>query len=152
MPETADQAVARMQEGYSCSQAVFASFAPRFGFHEDLALKMTAPFGGGIARHGYVCGAVTGALLILGLRFGSNLPKENQTAYEITNEFIRRFEARHGEILCRKLIGFDISTPEGSQTAKESGTFQTLCPELVRSAAGITAELLEQGIDPSETL
>ena len=65
MLETADQAVALMQEGYSCSQAVFASFAPRFGFHEDLALKMTAPFGGGIARHGYICGGGAHNLYLL---------------------------------------------------------------------------------------
>ena len=63
-------AVDRFHEGFSCSQAIFSAFAEKFGLELDTALKISQPFGGGIAQRGETCGAVAGAFLTIGLKFG----------------------------------------------------------------------------------
>lgn len=65
-----ERAVACFKEGFSCSQAVFSTFAPQLGLECELALKVAGLFGGGMGRLGEVCGAVTGALMALGLKYG----------------------------------------------------------------------------------
>jgi C_GCAxxG_C_C family probable redox protein len=64
----------RFAQQYSCSQAVFSAFAPQFGISDEQAIKLASPFGGGMARQGQVCGAVSGALMAIGLARGSTDP------------------------------------------------------------------------------
>jgi len=143
MSQLTENAVARFEQGFSCSQSVFSSFAPQFGLSDELALKLASPFGGGIARRGEVCGAVSGALMALGLWHGSVTPEDKDETYKIVREFIHRFEEKHGSIICRRLIGADLSTPEGYQTAKEKQVFVNICPNLVKDAAEIVQSLAE---------
>jgi C_GCAxxG_C_C family probable redox protein len=110
---------------------------------EKTALKLASPFGGGIARRGEVCGAVSGALLTLGLARGADTPAGKDQIYRLSQEFMNRFEAKHGTLLCRELIGCDISTPSGSQEAMDKKVFVTICPALVREAAEIVQALLD---------
>ena len=142
MTTPAEIAVARFDDHFNCSQSVFAAFAPQYGVQEDLALKIASPFGGGMARQGHVCGAVSGALMALGLARGATTPAGKEKAYQLGEEFIQRFEVKHGTLLCRKLIDCDISTPAGWQIAQERGVFKTVCPVLVREAVEITQDLL----------
>ena len=142
MPDPIQVAEDRFNQGYSCSQAVFSAFSPQFGVEEDVALKIASPFGGGIAHQGEVCGAVLGALMVLALKFGTNgFPGQSQI-YTVSQEFIHRFESRHGFILCRKLTSFDISHPQGLQAARDAQVFKKICPELVKTAAGIVQSML----------
>jgi C_GCAxxG_C_C family probable redox protein len=140
LPEAAVNCFSR---SFNCSQAVFSTFAPQFGIDEATALKLASPFGGGIARRGEVCGAVTGALLALGLARGADTPAGKEEIYRLSQEFMRQFEEKHGTILCRELIGCDISTPSGSQEAVDKKVFVTICPALVREAAEIVQSLLD---------
>jgi C_GCAxxG_C_C family probable redox protein len=133
----------RFAQGFSCSQAVFSAFAPRFGIEAETALKLASPFGGGVARQGDVCGAVTGALLVLGLERGSATVKEKDETYRIAEDLLKRFQERHGAILCRDLIGHDLSTPGGLQSAREQKVFTTICPILVEDAAKLVAEFVD---------
>jgi len=134
----------RFAQGFSCSQAVFSAYASRFGFDDETALKLASPFGGGIARQGYVCGAVTGALMALGLQTGSASLETKNEAYKIPEEFVKRFEERYSTILCRQLIEYDLSKPDELQTARESGVFKTKCPEIVKEAAELVSEFLDE--------
>ncbi len=143
MTSTADSAVSVFLQNYNCSQAVFSAFAERFGVDKNMALRLASPFGGGMARRGEVCGAVTGALLALGLARGTHTPASKEEIYRLSQELMRRFEAAHGSILCRALLGYDISTPAGHAAAQEKGLFESICPVMVRDAAGIVGELLE---------
>src|SRR5512134_1707809 len=102
----------RFAQGLNCSQAVFSAFASRHGLSDDLALRIASPLGGGIARQGDVCGALTGALMALGLARGSDTPDKKDETYRIGEELVARFKELHGAILCRELIGYDISTRE----------------------------------------
>lgn len=142
----ADLAVTRFKEGFSCSQALLSAFAPQFGLDQETALKISGAFGGGMGRMGETCGAVTGALMVIGLRFGqTNVEDEDakEKSYELAREFADRFRARNNACTkCRELLGCEIGTPEGMQTAKEKELFTMLCPKFVRDAAEIVEQLL----------
>ena len=98
-----------------------------------------------MARQGHVCGAVSGAILAVGLSHGSATPEGKEETYKVAREFIRRFEEKHGTIICCQLIGCDISTPEGLQRARESGVIREVCPQVVHDAADILQTVLEIG-------
>ncbi len=143
MVTPADNAVITYSQSFNCSQSVFSAFATRFGLDRKTALKLASPFGGGAARRGEICGAVTGALLVLGLERGADEPSGKQAIYKLSQEFMRLFEQKHGTLLCRDLLGCDVSTEEGWQKVKATGKSTTVCPVLVRDAAEIVQALLE---------
>ena len=138
-----DGAPCRFSDGFSCSQSVLAAFAPKLGLDVDAALRVSAAFGGGMGRTGGTCGAVTGALMVLGLRYGSSVADKvaKEITYAQARDFIARFEARHGATACADLLGVNIGTPEGQAAARETNLFKTVCPELVASAAAILEEM-----------
>jgi C_GCAxxG_C_C family probable redox protein len=137
-----DTALSRFAEGFNCSQAVFSSYAK--GIDEKAALKIASGFGGGMGRMADTCGAVTGAMMALGLRFGGTSPdrEAKERAYARIREFADRFKARNGSLVCRDLLGCDISTPEGLQQARETGLFSTACPKFVRDACEVLEVML----------
>lgn len=137
----AERAVSLFQEGFNCSQSVLAAWCGRFGLEEETALKMAGGLGGGIGRTGGICGALTGAILVLGLRYGTADPKDKNTKYDLyrkTQTLMEQFKANADSLYCRQLLGFDLSTPEGLAASKRPGAFEE-CPQFVRLAA----ELLE---------
>ena len=141
----ADEAVGLFKEGFSCSQAVLAACGGGRGLPRETLLKMGAGFGGGMARKGLTCGAVTGGILALGLVHGSDNASDveaKEKVYALMQKFMEQFQKRHGCMDCRNLLGYDLSTSEGRLMAKESGRFETYCPTLVRSAAEILEEML----------
>ncbi len=141
MTEMAERAADLFQKGYNCAQSVVGAYAAELGVPEDVALRMAAGFGGGLGRCGEACGALTGAVMVIGLRVGSAEadPAAKQRAYEATQAFIEAFRARNGAITCRDLLGVDIASNEAYQQAREEGRFKAVCPGLVRSAAQILA-------------
>lgn len=143
MPDPIQTAKDRLTQGFNCSQAVFSAYASQLGIDDETALKLASPFGGGVAHQGDVCGAVSGALMALGLGRGSATVDKKDETYRLAEEFIRRFRECHGSILCRELIGHDISTLAGLKNAREQKVFNTICPGLVKDAAGLVAEFLK---------
>lgn len=144
MAEPTELAAVYFDTGLNCAQSVLAAFASQCALDQETLLKLASPFGGGIARRGQVCGAVSGALMALGLQLGTSTPEGKAEAYEMTDEFLRRFEARHQSILCRGLIQCDLTTPEGRQQASERDVHHTICAGLVRDAAEIAAEMISE--------
>jgi C_GCAxxG_C_C family probable redox protein len=139
------QAVAMFNESYSCSQAIVAAYGDRFGLDKNTALKIASGLGGGIGRTGSVCGAVTGAILILGLKYGTTNPKDKNAKFETykkVQDFCEEFKTRAGSLICRELLGFDFMTPDGELRAKQPGAFEH-CPEFVQIAAEILESMLE---------
>ena len=132
-----DNAVQLFGEGYRCSQAVFAAFSQDFGLSKEDALKIGACFGSGM-RKGEVCGACTGALMALGLKYGNDKAKSD----EVCVEFLDEFKNENGSYICRDLLGCDISTEEGVKYARDNNLFKDFCPKMVESAAKITEKLL----------
>ena len=138
-------AAATFGEGFNCSQAVLSAFAPDLGLDRETALRVAGAFGAGIARMGQTCGAISGALMVLGFKYGQVEGADKQAKermYALARAFMARFEARNGSILCRELLGYDIGSPEGMQLIKEKGLFTSLCPRLDSNAVEIVEQLL----------
>ncbi len=140
-----EEAVSCFKKSFNCAQAVLSAYGPSLGLDKEKALRVAGAFGGGMAHMGEVCGAVTGAFMVIGLKYGKvraddDLSKER--TYQVTLELVEKFKSRHGSILCRKLLGHNISTPAGWEQAKREELFSTLCPQLVRDAAQILEEIL----------
>ena len=140
-----DAAVACFRQGFSCSQAVLSAFAEDLGLDRETALRLSQPFGGGIARRADWCGALTGAFLAVGLKYGRTKVEDEAArdrTYALVNELIARFEAGHGAVRCRDLLGCDIGTPAGQKEADDKNLHRTICEELVRDAAALLEEIL----------
>lgn len=141
-PETA---VRLFRRGWNCSQAVVSAFAPSLGLDARRARLLSQAFGAGMARRGEICGAVTGALMVIGLKYGKaragDEPAKERT-YALANAFLDRFRARHGSLRCKTLLGHHPGTPGGMKRIKAAGLHDTLCPRLVRSAAILLERLL----------
>ncbi|MGN0619513.1 MAG: C-GCAxxG-C-C family protein [Ruminiclostridium sp.] len=142
----ADKASELFSNNFNCSQAVLTAFAPDFGLDEQLALRLGTSFGGG-ARNGEICGAVSGALLVLGLKYGHYISTDNRQksrAYEIAADYTRRFKEVNGSIVCRELLGYDLTKPDEMACIKEKGLFGDVCPKMIKSAVEILESVLAE--------
>lgn len=132
------------EDGFMCSQAVFAAYATAYGLTEEHALKIAAGFGSGMCK-GEVCGAVTGALMAIGLKYGQ-CSKGDVDSKMKTNEMtcllLDKFKEKHGSYLCKEVLGYDLSIKEDAKKARELGLFTSFCPKMVESAARIVEEIL----------
>ena len=110
----------------------------------NLALRAAAGMPG-IGGLGNVCGTVSGATLVIGLKtMNENNIRDREARHKTSDtvkEFVARFEERHSSIKCKELLGCDISTPEGYRQAREKNLFRTNCPKFVESAVDILEEL-----------
>jgi C_GCAxxG_C_C family probable redox protein len=140
-----EDAVECFHQGFSCSQAVAAAYGPQFGLDREQLLKISSGFGAGMARLAETCGACTGAFMVIGLKYGRVRSEDNaakEKTYQLVQEFVKRFKARNKTILCKELLGADMSTPEGLKKAMEKNLPHTLCPRFVKDAAEILEEIL----------
>jgi C_GCAxxG_C_C family probable redox protein len=143
---SAERAADYFARGCNCSQSVLAAYAEQFGLSEERALKVAGGFGGGMGRMAETCGAVTGAIMVIGLKFASTTPGDIQgkeNAYAVVREFVHRFKGRNATVLCRELLDCDISTPEGMKRAQQEKLIKKCCPKLIRDAAEILDQLIE---------
>ena len=135
-----------LNRDFQCAQAVLAAFAPECGLTEAQALKLGTCFGSGM-RKGEVCGACTGALMVLGLLFGQDAPGDAESrrrANSVNDEMLEKFAGISGSYLCRELLGYDISTKEGAECARSSGLFTGFCPKMVANAVSVLEEIIEE--------
>ncbi len=138
-------AVSCFKDGFSCSQAVFSTYATQLGLNRETALKIGGAFGGGMGHMGETCGVVTGAFMAIGLKHSRSIAEDRQSrekTYSLVREFVDKFKARNGSIICRELLGYDLSTPEGINMVREKKLRDTLCTGLVQDAAEIIEQIL----------
>ena len=131
------------ENGFNCTQSVFSSFLP--SEQESIGYRIGEAFGGGIAHLGNVCGAIIGALMVIGYYHGRTTPKDDKNKEKtrlLAEQFLERFKEVHGDIYCRTLLGYDISTPEKLDIAREEDAFQN-CTSFVTTAVEILENLLE---------
>ncbi|MFU2209270.1 C-GCAxxG-C-C family protein [Solidesulfovibrio sp. C21] len=146
MSDATQAAVTHFTSGYNCSQSVLMALCAPYGLDTDTAARLATGFGVGMYR-GATCGAVSGAMLALGL-FGGGGGADNAASkaatYDRIEDFYTRFRKLHGSLVCRELIGLDPSTPEGLERARREGRFKTLCMSFVRDATAIAAGIIEE--------
>ena len=141
-----DKAIEYFSAKMHCSQSVLAAFSDVCKITEEQAFQLGSCFGGGM-RKGEVCGACTGALMVLGLLYGQGRVGEEsarERANRVTDLMMNRFKEANGSYLCNDLLGRDISTPEGAQKAREEGLFTDFCPKMVQSAVAILEQIIEE--------
>ena len=134
-----EQVAGLFMRGQDCGQVVFSHYADELGITYDEANRIASAFGGG-SGIGETCGAVIGALLVIGMKYGHNGPDDMERRNVLMArraEFIEKWKERRGSCMCNDLLGDDISTSEGLGRILEAGTMFTLCPELVLDAVDI---------------
>jgi len=140
-----DDAAAYFNEGFSCSQAVLSSFSEDLGLDKETARKISCGFGAGMARSGNICGAVTGAILVIGLKYGKGTTGDDaakERTYALVQKFLKQFKAKNKSISCTELLGYDLRDPEQRKQAHVSKAVATKCPEFTRDAAVILEKML----------
>ena len=136
------------EQGYGCAQAVLASFAQDYGLSEEAALRIATGFGSGMGRLCEVCGALTGAFMVIGLKHGkvatdgSRYGSNTETTYRLVAELAEKFRAKNGSIYCRELIGHDLRVPEERAKVVELGLFSTTCRKCILDSVELLEECL----------
>jgi C_GCAxxG_C_C family probable redox protein len=136
--EVTQNASKKFLAGYNCAQAVLHASCDRLQFDKDLALRLATGFGAGMGREGETCGAVSGGILAISLRYGradADDKSKTEETYAKTREFLNRFKERQGSVLCRELIKCDLRTADGQKYFKENDLLHKVCVGCVQTAS-----------------
>ena len=140
-----EKAIEYFRNKFNCAQSVFTVFGTEHGVSENDCLKTACAFGAGMGRQQFTCGAVTGALMALGLKYGKAMDdpdEKKQITYEKTREFFNEFVRIHGTTSCRDLLrGLDINDPDDHQKIVDLGLFEKLCEKYVTDAVSIVERI-----------
>ncbi|MGD0329825.1 MAG: C-GCAxxG-C-C family protein [Nitrososphaeria archaeon] len=146
MEDIDERAVSHFKEGYNCCESVLMGYMETNKISSNIVPRIATGFGGGIARRGSVCGALTGAIMAIGLMYGRD--RLDQDAYDLcvakSSECYERFKKEFGDVQCRNLIGCDLSTSEGRNLFKKMGLREKNCMKYVRGASTILLDLAKQ--------
>ena len=138
-----EEAVECFQNGFSCSQAIFSTYCGELGLlDEKTALQLACGFGAGMGKLQETCGAVSGAYLLIGMKYGKFLVEDNEgkeKTYAVVREFAKLFEERNKTTKCRELLGVDLINDDKEITKERT---REICPKLIRDAAEIIESLL----------
>jgi C_GCAxxG_C_C family probable redox protein len=144
--ETVNIAASHAEEEYLCSEAVLMALAECLGVESKLIPKVATGFGAGVGREGEVCGALSGAVMGLGLKFGrevSGFTVDGRRPYWYATELTKGFRGLHGDLRCRDLLGLDLTDPEDYRKYSERNMWRTRCRDLIASATELAYDLLE---------
>ena len=142
-----DQAAETFKNGFNCAQAVFTTYAEELSMDRTSALKISCGFGAGMGRRQEVCGAVSGAILLIGCKHGKTIREDkaaNELTYKLVRELSDKFIAKHGSISCKELLGCNLLTPEGQQFYKENNCRDLKCAPYVHDAAELAENMLRK--------
>lgn len=138
------KAIDYFRKHFNCAQSVFTVFGTESGLTEDQCLKIACGFGAGMGRQQYTCGALTGAIMAVGLKHGKATgdPEEKKTnMYALTRELFTEFRKLNGSTCCRELLeGLDINDLEDHRKIVELRLFEIKCEKYVRDAV-VLAEI-----------
>ena len=146
--ESVDLAASKAEEGWLCSEAVLQALAEAWNISSELIPKVATGFAAGMGRSGEVCGAVSGAILGLGLRYGRNTLEEtppDTRPHWYATELAREMKERHGSVTCHGILGLDLQDPEDMKRYYELDHWNTTCRDLIREATSLAYEILQKG-------
>ena len=143
----AKEAAGRLfSKGLNCAQSILAARSDSTGLSVKDSLKIATGFGAGMAVMQKTCGAVTGAYMVIGAKYGRVNPDDvaaRDRTYTLIQEFNRHFLELHGSIECRELLGVDLKTEEGAEEAEQGAYFEKKCAKYVEDADRILEELIK---------
>ena len=134
--------------GYNCSQSVFLAYADLYGIDPKLASTIVAPLGGGMGRLREVCGAVSAAFMLTGLKYPNPSPGDKAAktrSYAVVQELAERFRRENGSIVCRELLGLG-KGPDSPEPSDRTEAYykRRPCPDYIEIAARIVGEKLNE--------
>ncbi len=142
--ERSEHAKELFLEGNNCAQSVLLSFADEYGYSKELALKISAGFGGGMGKTQETCGAVSGAIMVLGIREGEKASDNDELksgAYGSVKELISKFTDEFQTTSCRDLTGCDFNTDSGNEKFKNEGVMEKICAPCIKRAVEIVESI-----------
>lgn len=149
MGERSKKAGELFQQGYNCSQSVFAAFADLYGMDIETALRVSSSFGGGMGRMREVCGAVSGMLMVAGMETGTVVGKDvagKQRNYEVVQRLAEEYRKKNGSIICREILGLENKPHTDAKPEARNQEYykKRPCLQLVEQAASIVEAFLEE--------
>jgi C_GCAxxG_C_C family probable redox protein len=143
-----ETAVRHFKKGYNCSQSVLLTMFEHWNGKSALVPKIATGFGGGIGRCGSLCGALTGGVMALGIKYGSDEPsiEKRERVYELARQLYKRFQSDSGSVLCRELIGYDLSNPAERKKAVHADVFEKRCNTFIQNAMKILLDLTQDPV------
>ncbi len=141
------------QEGFNCAESVLLALCREMGIESSLIPRIATGFGGGIGHTGDICGAVTGAVMALGIRFGRSDPQDKETRdklYLLVESFLREAEKNLGHLDCLSLIGVRLNTEEGLKRYRREN-LREKCRLIVTTVESIALQYLH-GDDSAQVL
>ena len=138
----AQRAVDLFKQGFNCSQSVFAACADMYGItDEQLALRLSASFGGGMGRMRLVCGTASGMFMLAGLQNGSATPHDNEgkmANYAFVQQLAGEFKGKYGSLICAELLGLAPRPQEPKPEDRTPAYYEKRpCPEMIAEAVRI---------------
>lgn len=143
-----EAAMANFMNGYNCSQSVVLAFKDLIPIDEAVLSRMASSFGGGMGRLREVCGSVSGMFMVAGILYGYDGPETGQVKadhYARIQELARRFEEKHGTIICREMLGLSVRHDVPVPDARTAEYYKKRpCPEIIGDAAEILDEFIKE--------
>src|SRR5512146_2767328 len=142
--QIARRSVALFRSGFFCAESVLQAIAESLGIHSEMIPRIASGFCSGMARTGGQCGAVSGAMMGLGLSTGRDSPAQSlEPGYAMVQELIRQFEAEFGTVNCRELIDCDLATEAGQRHFIEHELMER-CYRYSEAATKIAVTLMDE--------
>ena len=143
-----EKAMANFKKGYNCSQSIILAYQDMIPIDKSILSKMASSFGGGMGRLREVCGSVSGMFLIAGILYGYDEPETGQVKaehYARIQELARRFEEKHGSIICREMLGLSVKHDVPVPEARTSEYYKKRpCAEIIGDAAVILEQYIKE--------
>jgi len=138
-----EEAISFFNNGCNCSQAVVMPYSEELNIDHEIVERISVAFGGGMSKQGKTCGCLSGALMVIGLKYGMDSAKEIEkriNSYNKGKDMIVKFKEVFGAIDCKDLIKLDLDNSKDMEKAQRENVFEKRCSKLV----GETIEILEE--------
>lgn len=139
-----EDVVNMFNSGLDCSMIVLGEISDLIGISREDAYRFASLFGAGMLQDA-VCGAVSGAYMAIGSKYGNSVPGDMAQKGIVMNkrdEFNRMFKEKFGSVFCPQLIGYRLSIPEEYLAASSSKVLSSKCPAFCIAAIEILKEIL----------
>ena len=132
-------------DGFLCSEAVLLALSESMGVESELIPRIATGFAAGVARTGNVCGALSGAVMGLGLRYGRDAPETEpgRRPYWYSRRLAEAFEEAYGSVTCPGVLGLDLGDPDDYRRYTEEDMWATTCRDVIKTATGLAYDYLQ---------
>ncbi len=147
MKEIEEKAIHSFYNGMNCAQSLLTAYSDHLKFDPEMALAVSAGFGGGMGKLQKTCGALTGSFMVLGI-YNSKKHVENIDARNATNKMIQKFTADftalHGSLHCKGLLNCDFKTEEGEKQFKDLDMKKNICSKCLATSVKLIDALTKE--------